>query len=100
MHSGNLGRRCFVTSIAAALALGFSTTACNRQTGGSSTSGRPRIAFVMKTLNHPFFLDMKRGAEEAAEMLGPGKAPPAGDRQDRLAGERRVEQVPTASLEP
>jgi len=28
------------------------------------------VAFVMKTLNHPFFLDMKRGAEEAAGKLG------------------------------
>jgi ribose transport system substrate-binding protein len=26
----------------------------------------PRVAFVMKTLNHPFFLDMQRGAQEAA----------------------------------
>jgi len=28
------------------------------------------VAFVMKTLNHPFFLDMKRGAEESASKLG------------------------------
>jgi ribose transport system substrate-binding protein len=28
------------------------------------------VAFVMKTLNHPFFLDMKRGAEESAAKLG------------------------------
>ena len=42
--------------------------ACNRQESGAS--GRPRVAFVMKTLNHPFFLDMKRGAEEAAAKLG------------------------------
>ncbi len=42
---------------------------CNR---GSSTTtdGAPRVAFVMKTLNHPFFLDMQRGAEEAASQAG------------------------------
>jgi ribose transport system substrate-binding protein len=42
-----------------------SMAGCNR---GSSTgtSGAPRVAFVMKTLNHPFFLDMQRGAQEAA----------------------------------
>ena len=69
MHSRNLQR--FVTSIAAVLAsvaLAM-VTGCNRQTNESGTSGRPRIAFVMKTLNHPFFLDMKRGAEEAASRL-------------------------------
>jgi ribose transport system substrate-binding protein len=45
-------------------ALGLAV-ACNR---GSSTAtdGPPRVAFVMKTLNHPFFLDMQRGAQDAA----------------------------------
>lgn len=38
---------------------------CNR--GSSTETGAaPRVAFVMKTLNHPFFLDMQRGAQEAA----------------------------------
>jgi ribose transport system substrate-binding protein len=56
----------------AILAVGVSitTAACNRQTSGGGGSGKPRVAFVMKTLNHPFFLDMKRGAEEAAGKLG------------------------------
>jgi ribose transport system substrate-binding protein len=42
---------------------------CNR---GSSTEtgGAPKVAFVMKTLNHPFFLDMQRGAQEAAGREG------------------------------
>jgi ribose transport system substrate-binding protein len=39
-------------------------TGCNR--GGADEGGQPRVAFVMKTLNHPFFLDMQRGAEDAA----------------------------------
>ena len=30
----------------------------------------PRVAFVMKTLNHPFFLDMQRGAQDAAGPRG------------------------------
>ena len=38
---------------------------CNR--GRSTETGAaPKVAFVMKTLNHPFFLDMQRGAQEAA----------------------------------
>ncbi len=28
------------------------------------------VALVMKTLNNPFFIDMEKGAEEAAEKLG------------------------------
>lgn len=42
---------------------------CNR---GSSTEtpSEPRVAFVMKTLNHPFFLDMQRGAQDAASRAG------------------------------
>ena len=42
---------------------------CNRE----SSTGRgasPKVAFVMKTLNHPFFLDMQRGAQEAADREG------------------------------
>ncbi|MDQ3214402.1 MAG: sugar ABC transporter substrate-binding protein [Acidobacteriota bacterium] len=39
---------------------------CNR--GGPTEEGAPpKVAFVMKTLNHPFFLDMQRGAQEAAD---------------------------------
>ena len=41
---------------------------CNR--GESGDDGTARVAFVMKTLNHPFFLDMQRGAEEAASRTG------------------------------
>src|SRR3954452_6947952 len=41
-------------------------TACNRG-ASNDTHGTHRVAFVMKTLNHPFFLDMQRGAQEAAK---------------------------------
>src|SRR6188508_1639355 len=50
-----------------AVALAFS--GCNRN-NATSTTGAPRVAFVMKTLNHPFFLDMQRGAEDAARAAG------------------------------
>ena len=51
----------FVTM--AALAIG----GCNR--GGQTAGGKPRVALVLKTLNSPFFIDMQRGAEEAARRL-------------------------------
>jgi ribose transport system substrate-binding protein len=65
--------RSVVTSAAAVLAgvaMATMVAACNRQAPDAGASGRPRVAFVMKTLNHPFFLDMKRGADEAAGRLG------------------------------
>jgi ribose transport system substrate-binding protein len=42
---------------------------CNRG-NEAATNAAPRVAFVMKTLNHPFFLDMQRGAQEAAGRAG------------------------------
>jgi ribose transport system substrate-binding protein len=52
-----------------ALAVLAPAAGCNRG-GSAGTSGAPRVAFVMKTLNHPFFLDMQRGAEAAAAATG------------------------------
>ncbi|MBN2031187.1 sugar ABC transporter substrate-binding protein [bacterium] len=37
---------------------------------GEQTAGKPTIALVVKTVNHPFFVDMQNGAEEAAKRLG------------------------------
>ena len=45
-------------------------TLCGCQRGSRQNGGRPRIALVLKTLNNPFFIDMQRGAEEAAKKLG------------------------------
>src|SRR5258705_5359827 len=42
--------------------------ACNR-TAPAGTA-KPTVALVLKTLNHPFFVDMRRGAQEAADRLG------------------------------
>jgi ribose transport system substrate-binding protein len=48
------------------VALVVPAMSCNR--GGSD--GRRTVALVLKTLNHPFFVDMRRGAQEAADRLG------------------------------
>jgi ribose transport system substrate-binding protein len=53
----------FVVAIAAG------SMSCNR--GPATTnSDKPTVALVLKTLNHPFFVDMRRGAQEAADRLG------------------------------
>jgi ribose transport system substrate-binding protein len=45
----------------------FLTVGCNR--GAPASDAKPRVALVLKTLNNPFFIDMQRGAEEAAKRL-------------------------------
>ena len=43
------------------------SASCNREQ--TASDGRPRVALVLKTLNNPFFIEMQRGAEEAAKAL-------------------------------
>lgn len=57
------------------LAAGLLLTGCGRKTDSTgvatpAAAGRPVVALVVKTLNHPFFIDMQRGAEEAAKTAG------------------------------
>ncbi|MEX2272421.1 MAG: sugar ABC transporter substrate-binding protein [Vicinamibacterales bacterium] len=49
------------------LVLALLPLSCNRAGEGDAP---PTVALVVKTLNHPFFVDMRRGAEEAASRLG------------------------------
>ena len=48
--------------------LAVAAMSCNRAPAASSS--KPTVALVLKTLNHPFFVDMRRGAQEAADRLG------------------------------
>ncbi len=44
---------------------------CNRGTDtGADSNATPRIAFVMKSLNNPFFIQMEEGAKEEAAKQG------------------------------
>jgi ribose transport system substrate-binding protein len=58
-------KRILVLIVAAAVAV-----SCNREPATGGTTGKPTVALVLKTLNHPFFVDMRRGAQEAADRLG------------------------------
>jgi ribose transport system substrate-binding protein len=42
---------------------------CGRK-AESTTAGKPVVALVVKTLNNPFFVDIQKGAEEAARAAG------------------------------
>ncbi|HJZ72769.1 MAG TPA: sugar ABC transporter substrate-binding protein [Vicinamibacterales bacterium] len=50
--------------------VGVASWSCNRGGPSPGTGGKPTVALVLKTLNHPFFVDMRRGAQEAADRLG------------------------------
>jgi ribose transport system substrate-binding protein len=57
-------------SLALLLIVAAATLSCNRGTTTSTSDKKPTVALVLKTLNHPFFVDMRRGAQEAADRLG------------------------------
>ena len=61
------------------------------QPPGGGASGRPRWRFVMKTLNHPFFLDMQRGARRRpnARRRAGGAGGRARDRRREADADRR-----------
>jgi ribose transport system substrate-binding protein len=52
------------------LAAAATSLSCNRGTPATTGTAKPTVALVLKTLNHPFFVDMRRGAQEAADRLG------------------------------
>ncbi|HEY7925073.1 MAG TPA: sugar ABC transporter substrate-binding protein [Vicinamibacteria bacterium] len=55
------------------LLAGLALAACTQPAPGPAAgagSAKPRVAFVLKTLNNPFFIEMQKGAREAAERLG------------------------------
>ena len=56
-------------ALALMLVAAVASVSCNRGPA-STSSGKPTVALVLKTLNHPFFVDMRRGAQEAADRLG------------------------------
>jgi ribose transport system substrate-binding protein len=58
------------TTIALILIAAAAAMSCNRGAPAAEAPGKPTIALVLKTLNHPYFVDMRRGAQEAADRLG------------------------------
>jgi len=61
-----IARRSVLLALSAPLALG----ACTKSAPPPETQAKPRVALVLKTLNNPFFIDMQKGAQEAANRLG------------------------------
>jgi len=55
----------FVTAL-----LGLALAGCTKPAPDPNAPAKPRVALVLKTLNNPFFIDMQKGAQEAARRLG------------------------------
>jgi ribose transport system substrate-binding protein len=56
--------------IALAVVAALLLAGCRKAEAPGGEAEAPRVALVLKTLNSPFFIDMQRGAEEAARRLG------------------------------
>ena len=54
---------------------------CNRGDPSAGGAGKPTVALVVKTLNNPFFIEMQKGAEEAAKKAGVTLVVQAADRE-------------------
>ncbi len=59
----------------------LSITFLSCQRGNDQSGGAPKIAFVMKTANNPFFIEMQKGAEDTAKKLGVSLIVQAADRE-------------------
>ena len=67
MKSGKWPTRHPILILLITVCISLAWLQCGREAGPSADN--PIIALVMKTLNHPYFLDMQRGAREAARHL-------------------------------
>jgi len=63
------------------VAVAMMAVSCNRAGPDDRAGGQPTVALVLKTLNHPFFVDMRRGAQDAADRLGVQLQVQAADRE-------------------
>jgi ribose transport system substrate-binding protein len=70
-------RRLVFFALAASVLL--SLVSCQR--GNTTVNNQQSIALVLKTLNNPFFIDMQKGAKEAAQKLGVNLTVQAAERE-------------------
>ncbi len=70
------------------LAAALTPLSCNR--AAPAASDKPTVALVLKTLNHPFFVDMRRGAQEAANRLGVNLQVQAAERESDVDKQMQI----------
>lgn len=57
-------------AVAAVASLALTTTACNRDTDAGGGAGASKVTLAVSTLNNPFFIQLRDGAQEAAKKAG------------------------------
>jgi ribose transport system substrate-binding protein len=67
--------------MAAMVAMAMVAAACGPREAPKAETQAPRVALVLKTLNSPFFIDMEKGAQEAARRLGVNLTVQAAERE-------------------
>ena len=70
------------------IALALLPLSCNR--AAPAATDKPTVALVLKTLNHPFFVDMRRGAQEAADRLGVNLQVQAAERESDVDKQMQI----------
>jgi len=70
------------------LAAALTSVSCNR--AAPAATDKPTVALVLKTLNHPFFVDMRRGAQEAADRLGVNLQVQAAERESDVDKQMQI----------
>jgi ribose transport system substrate-binding protein len=71
-----------------ALFAALTPLSCNR--AAPAPTDKPTVALVLKTLNHPFFVDMRRGAQEAADRLGVNLQVQAAERESDVDKQMQI----------
>ena len=70
------------------IALALLPLSCNR--AAPAATDKPTVALVLKTLNHPFFVDMRRGAQDTADRLGVNLQVQAAERESDVDKQMQI----------
>src|SRR5262249_21971492 len=79
---------------------GLLLSGCNREpstvrtlpNGAAQSGAKPTVALVVKTLNNPFFIEMQKGAEEAAGKVGVTVVVQAADREVDVERQMEIDE--------
>src|ERR1044071_260196 len=70
-----------LSSLLAGCNRGDKSAGTSATAGTAAATGKPTVALVVKTLNNPFFIEMQKGAEDAAKKVGVNLLVQAADRE-------------------
>src|SRR2546425_9052285 len=77
-------------SFAVLAAFAFFVVGCNRDGDTTTSTAKPRVAQVLKTLNNPLLNDMQRGAQAAATRLNVDLVVQVAEREIDVEGQMQI----------